>query len=71
MKTLLMSFPTDGCCFLLCSLSDKAVKDYSVYKPHLLFFSLVNCLPHMLFAVGFHLSFVVFTAAQKSKCCSL
>ena len=39
-------------CVLFCSLTDKAVKDYSVYKPHLMFFGLANSLPHMLFAVG-------------------
>lgn len=39
-------------CESLCSLTDKAVKEYSVYKPHLMFFGLANCIPHMLFAVS-------------------
>jgi len=32
------------------SLTDKAVKEYSVYKPYLMFFGLANCLPTILFA---------------------
>jgi len=48
--------PHRKCLFCICSLTDKAVKDYSVYKPHLMFFGLANCIPHMLFSVSLTLA---------------
>lgn len=33
------------------SLSDKTVKDYSAYKPYLMFFALADALPNIFFKV--------------------
>ena len=51
---------------LFCSLSDKDVKDYVIYKPHLMFFGLANCLPHMLFGVRLNVYNAVFAGKCKS-----
>ena len=43
-----------------CSVADKTVKDYSVYKANLLYFGLLDALPNVIFKVEWNILFEIY-----------